>query len=551
MAQKIKKSSKRIKINKEIYAPAYRIELPVLSKVLYKVWPKEVFNTILGIENCKSFYNDAYNAILQEIGVILNKYHPAGWVRESYIQLEAWTLLWFKNQSVDIGIKISGPKNFVAGGRYGWRYILETSLEKTDKSLIISTERPEKSDVSRVFTLLMALAQSAEMSNYLHFIPNYFKTVSLNFSPHALLNPPSLDKNEQESFTGVITLLSASPNYKLYPNLVPDENKTLMEMIDTFLEINFGFSLDEIRTFTQKTLSGIIERSGASIIVHSVEEIIEICSESSNLGTEKIKRIFDFILLDVHDMNYTQRDFLKKSQQKRMVNYCGAIIYLSDSLETIYTHSAANLPYIKQCKRHLMLSPILIAEWINNFVMRLVYGQRLDLKILSPQINNEISLIEEYFHKEIFEKNVISLLSKNNFQCINLKKYNGKELECGEIDVLAYRENSNELFIVESKNLAPTRDAKGIGQVVSDHFKQKKYHNKFLRKIEWVNKNLDYVGTLFLKEFNILFPEKITIHKFYVTGRESIVKFMVSDYEVLSFSEFDFFLKKTYDKEYK
>jgi len=111
---------------------------------------------------------------------------------------------------------------------------------------------------------------------------------------------------------------------------------------------------------------------------------------------------------------------------------------------------------------------------------------------------------------------------------------------------VAYNDKTNEFFVIESKNLTPARDAKAMAQVVSDHFKQKKYHGKFLKKIEWIKNNLKEIIQFFNTKFNIDISQHPGIKNFFVSARNSVVKYMVTEYSVISFSEFDKFLKDNY-----
>jgi hypothetical protein len=529
--------------HREIYSPTYDINTSLLSKISYELWPKEVFNTIEGIEDCKNYYNNSYKRLSTEIDKLIDKYHPAAWARIAYIQLEAWTLLCFKKQMPDFAINIIGPNEFIAVGRYSWRYILEISLEKIETTNIISSERPSKEDEENMFSLLTALAQCAEYSNYLHFMPNIFSSVKIELKPYLFLKHPILNKENEEKFHDILKALDSRPNLGLYPDFSPEQNMVLMSMINDFLKSNFGFSLDEVTLFTTKILAKILNKIGASIIVNSYNELVYLCSEISNFEKEKIEKLLAFISLDIKDGHYENRNFLIKSQQRRMVNYCGAIVYLNKNLETVYSYEAARFPYVRNCVKHIILAPMLIAEWQNNFVDRLIYGQRSDLKAITKKFNIEISAIEEYFHRQIFEKGVIKLLEKRGFKCLTVKKINGRDLECGEIDILGYLKATNTLLIVESKNLSPARDAKAAAQVIRDHFDQKKYHKKFIKKISWVKNNLNDV----IKLFNVDSAEINIRGSFFITARSSVIKYMVTEYDVLSFSEFDNFLKNEYD----
>lgn len=49
------------KSKKRLISPACDLNVPLLSKIAYKCWPKDKFNLIEGVNECKQFYNTCYN----------------------------------------------------------------------------------------------------------------------------------------------------------------------------------------------------------------------------------------------------------------------------------------------------------------------------------------------------------------------------------------------------------------------------------------------------------------------------------------------------------
>ena len=91
-------------------------------------WPEHFGREIEDINIIKQFYNDSYNLFHEKILTTLNKYHPATWIRIAYIQLEIWTLNFYKARHEDKNFQ-EVPFLFIPIARYGWRYIIENSLE--------------------------------------------------------------------------------------------------------------------------------------------------------------------------------------------------------------------------------------------------------------------------------------------------------------------------------------------------------------------------------------------------------------------------------------
>lgn len=529
----------RKKSIKKFLSPEYEVDFPLLSKIAFDVWPKDKFNTIETTAECKHFYNRSYNKLHEELIKILDRYHPAAWIREAYIQLEIWSLVLFNHENkTNIG-NVKGPEMFAPIGRYGWRYIIEISLEKANKTLINHSSRPNRPEVAKVFTLLLALGHCSEYSNYLHYFKSNLLSASINLNPYVFTKGLKFNERETVFYQGIINYMKEKPNWEKYKDFAVDNDARLMGMINSMLEIHFGFNLKQVRNLTEVFLNKISPKIGASILITTYDEAITIFLEFSELPQHISKSILDFILLDIQSPTYNDRDFLSRSQQERMLNFSGAIIYLKEYLETIYDAKAAQFDFVKDANKHIILTGTLIAEWLDIFVSRLVYGQRQDLKNLSADLNQAISSIEEYFHKNFFETKLKQLISEKGYYCISIDKINGATIPCGEIDIISYNPGTNILLIIEAKYHAPAKDARSMGKVISDHFKQKKYHQKFLAKISWVNENLEIIKDIYKKQFNIHMDSSPLIETYFITGSSNAVKFLVDDYQVYTFYEFD------------
>lgn len=527
------------KVKPRIISPEYEADFAILSKIAFDVWPKERFNTIEGLSECKLFYNNGYNRLLEELNILLNMYHPAGWVRESYVQLEIWSAILHSHENNTKIKGLSGPYNMAPVGRYGWRYVLEICLEKVKNTTIDNALRPQKKDISKVFSLLVALSHSSEYSNYFHYFKENLTSVQLQLHPHVLVKGPTLNSFDSLFFENLKNYIGERPDWKEYKEFAIDSNDRIMEMINGLLTDHFGFSLTEVTHLVKVFANRITLKLGASILVTTYTESVLLFSKYSGFDPMKVKYILDFILLDAESNSYQNRDFLSRSQTERMLNYGGAILHLSKNLETIYSPEAAKYDFVSSSTEHIILTPTLLGEWLDIFISRLVYGQREDLKNLSKEINQKISGIEEFFHRNIFETELKNMITKKGYLCTSIEKIEGKLIECGEIDIIAYHPSKNILIIIEAKYHAPAKDARSMGKVISDHFRQKKYHQKFLKKISWLPQNIDKVSNIFKSKFNTQIQKVYNLESYFITGSSNAVKFLVKDYKVLTFFEFD------------
>ena len=72
----------------------------------------------------------------------------------------------------------------------------------------------------------------------------------------------------------------------------------------------------------------------------------------------------------------------------------------------------------------------------------------------------------------------------------------------------------------------------------NDHFKQKKYDQKFKNKIEWLRINFKYIVKEFENKYNIINIEIINVIPIFITKNPSIIKFYVNEYTIFTFDEF-------------
>lgn len=515
------------------------VNFPLLSKIAYDIWPKDKFNKLESIDDCKSFYNSAYKKIFEELNKILDSYHAAAWVREAFIQLEKWTFVFYNYDNDGPVEKLKEREILAPPGRYGWRYIIEISLEKINNPLIKQSTRPDRKTINTVFTLLLALSYSSEYSNYLHYFKSKLSSATVKLSPYVFTQGLRFNEEESLFYRDVINYMLKKPDWSKYKSFAVENDPVLMEMINNMLEKFFGFNLKHVQTFADVYEKNIIPEIVASILITTYENAVSIFSKYSELPSIVITSILNFILLDAQSPTYKKRDFLSRSQQERMLNYVGTIVHLEDCFETIYDPVSAKFSFVTNSKKHIILAGNLFVEWFEIFISRLVYGQRQDLKNIDASINQEISIIEEYYHKKIFETKLKQLITDKGYYCISVDRVNGETIACGEIDIIAYNPIKNHLLVIEAKCHAPAKDARSMGKIISDHFKQKKYHQKFMLKMNWVDVNIDLIGKIFKKQFNVQFNLPPKIESYFITGSSNAVKFLVKEYEVFTFYEFD------------
>ncbi|UII19617.1 hypothetical protein [Fulvivirga ligni] len=312
--------------------------------------------------------------------------------------------------------------------------------------------------------------------------------------------------------------------------------------MNNFSQEFYSISIEEIRLIIKTIIEKISNVTGASITVQPLNDFIDLLASLTGIAGSKIESLISLSFLNISAQANEQRDFLRKSQHNRMLFHAGIVLNLESEFETIYDKKTANRDDIKKSRQHILISQRMFVEWLDVYITKLSLGQRQDLKSNSLQ-NKAIAEIESFYRISIFEKEVTKLLEDKSNRCLRLEKVNGKPISCGEIDILAYNESEKLIRIIECKALAPIVDARSLGQVINDHFRQKKYHQKFLKKIAWVKSNMSSIRHEFLKRVNIEIAQDVTFEEYFITGSNDTLKYLVDEYKVLTFEEFDDLLK--------
>ena len=143
-------------------------------------------------------------------------------------------------------------------------------------------------------------------------------------------------------------------------------------------------------------------------------------------------------------------------------------------MEAIYDSEAAKRDYILNSKLHIILSPLMIGEWLDLLRYRLTHGQRPDLGTTAKK-RRQLADIEDHYRCKVFEGEIFKIMESYGYiGFLNLIKYQkGGRIEripCGEIDIIAYNRASKSLVLIEAKAVAGSIDSKSIHQCYQDHF---------------------------------------------------------------------------------
>jgi Holliday junction resolvase-like predicted endonuclease len=484
---------------------------------------------------------EIFSAARQSLHRTLKSRNSASWTLEAYKQTLLWTHVYRKE--LNPSQIFCAPHEYAPAGRFGWRYALEHLLPRIPASK--SRGKPRYDEISRAFTAIVVMANSAEWSNLIHFFPDIYDCISIDLTDPMGLVSPVLSADAMELVLDRHKYLQSIDRrtWQKYPEMnrgLSDER--IRSTLSRGLEESLGFGLDHLDQVIQTLMDEVL--SPGYTIVHSGEYLVAWVADIAKLPASLVSTIVNFMLLSASSISRETHDFLDKKNPARMINYAGVRIDDLPILKSIYSDSAFTLPSVKRARWHLILNIYMVAEWLDTFQSRCVLGQRPDLKS-NPRLNIALERIEQYQKRQVFETSVAGILEARGLKCVmGLKKWPTHEgamkaLPCGEIDIIAYHEKSRQLFVIECKAGSPAVDARGWSQQYKDHFSQKKYHQKFMAKIDWV---LQHREQLFrLNKLNIepicCWPEKIV--SVLVTKFPSIVRFYASEYEVKTFVELD------------
>jgi hypothetical protein len=500
----------------------------VITEVINECWPLSAQHKLVGVEEVKLFYNSCYDKSFKRLHGILDRFHPGSCIVIAYAQLDYWTAIFHE--------LIPGPMSISGQCRYGWRYVVERSLDILKKGSFSSATEISQKEIEEMFTLIVVGLQCAELSNYLHYLPATFQSVSVDKVPSALSGFPKLNEQDTTAWESQREYIFKRRDLTSFEGrFSPASNPDFQKDLNDFLMDRCSFNL-EVVEYVIKNIGAISSFHNASIIVQPFDQFIDLLLKMTKLPRHVIESIVMFSFISTRNPFHESREVLKRSQAIRLLNFPGIIVELDEDLHSIYG-SDAEQPYIHGRKIHVIVSPLLLSDWLDLFPYRLAFGQRSDLKSINDNFRKSLSTLENHFKQNIFEFHVAEIYRQHGYHCINLKKVGGKEIPCGEIDIIAVHPSSSNLVVCECKIHAPILDAKYMSQVILDHFEQKKYHAKFLKKIKWVSENISFVRSEFNQQHGVNFLETLKTHTHFVTWSPSVVKFMVTDYEVMTYDE--------------
>jgi Holliday junction resolvase-like predicted endonuclease len=499
-------------------------------------------------EQTKTILNLAYEMAIAKLHKLLDSRHPASWILEAYKQTFMWTAVY--KQELTPWENFESPKELAPIGRFGWRYAIEYLLSKKNLNSI-SRVKPTYDEVSEAFTLLNISANSAEWSNLIHFFPDVYGNIKFDLTTDYGLLTPLLD-NSAEPTLAIRSRYMFKKEVNEWSRLTTTRAQSIERFVEstlsTAMKEELGFTIAQLKTLIDALCRTILS-SGYTIILPG-RYMIDWASDESGIPKDTVANIFDFINLSPNSLTDIDRDFLDKKDPIRMINFAGVRIDNLNHLGSIYPKPATKKPHIKQAKWHIIINIFMLGEWYDTFMYKCSNGQRQDLKSY-PVLNHALEKIEQFQRRDVFESVVAEIFTARQVKRIqSLKKWRTPEgrsipLPCGEIDIIAYHEPSGVLFVVECKAGAPALDSRGFSQQQKDHFKQKKYDEKFRSKIEWVTEN---IPTIFRsKEFDGLLYnlDSIKVVPVFVTRYPTIIKFYIEDYKVMTFAELDEYIVST------
>ncbi|ATP45765.1 hypothetical protein CR511_17655 [Pseudomonas putida] len=517
--------------------PVADLHLETLSNIL-----RELKRTHMpengSAQNAKLLVNKAFEIAQAKLHLSLKKGNSDSWVLEAYKQIFLWT-------GVYRGLpfqKFTSPVELAPVGRFGWRFVIEHILSGGPGDSL-QRRQPSLEDVTKVFTILSVMTMAAEWSNLIHFFPDVYGDVEFDLSsPLGILAPILSDKSK--------AILAGRSEYMRKIDhecweILSSERK--VEDQD-FLNAKFSSALLAAKGFTSEQVESVIDvllhkvLSSGIVLIIPGEYFVDWVSDESNIPKSTVYKILNFMLLSSTSFKTQGGNFLDKKDPVRMINFAGVRLERVKFLSSIYPKSSVSMSHVKKASWHAIINIFMVGEWSDIFKHRTSIGQRPDLKI-DPLFNRALEDIEQYHRRTIFENIVLEIFKAGGCTGTKgLKKWPdssgvSRHLPCGEIDILAYDGHTRTLFVVECKASAPATDSRGQFQQHKDHFVQKKYHAKFLSKIQWVERTLSELSDCKDLCIDVADIPQVKVVPLMVTRYPSIVKFYVDEYRVLTYGE--------------
>ncbi|MGZ0898894.1 hypothetical protein [Pseudomonas putida] len=489
-------------------------------------------------QDAKLLVNNAFEIAQAKLHLSLKKGNSDSWVLEAYKQIFMWT-------GVYRGLpfqKFISPVELAPVGRFGWRFVIEHILSGGPGDSL-QRRQPSLEDVKKVFTILSVMTMAAEWSNLIHFFPDVYGDVEFDLSsPVGILAPILSDKSK--------AVVAARSEYMrridhVYWETLNSERKVEDEGV---LNDKFSSALLAAKGFTSEQVEAVIDillhkvLSSGIVLIIPGEYFVDWVSDESNLPKSTVYKILNFMLLSSASFKTQGGNFLDKKDPVRMINFAGVRLERVKFLSSIYPKSSVSMSHIKKASWHAIINIFMVGEWSDIFKHRTSIGQRPDLKV-DPLFNRALEDIEQYHRRTVFENIVLGIFKAGGCKGTKgLKKWPdssgvSRVLPCGEIDILAYESHTRTLFVVECKASAPATDSRGQFQQHKDHFSQKKYHAKFLLKIQWVEKKLSELSNCKELCIDVADIPQIKLVPLMITRYPSIVKFYVDEYRVLTYAE--------------
>ena len=126
-------------------------------------------------------------------------------------------------------------------------------------------------------------------------------------------------------------------------------------------------------------------------------------------------------------------------------------------------------------------------------------------------------------------------------------RYKNVKFDCGQIDFLGYHAKSNCLALFEFKMIDTGFDAFGIAQVRQYFLEgEKPFVNKFIKKIDWIKRNLPFIKEYLQLEFKVTIPKEADeIKSSFITYYPTLLELFYTDIPCKSLIQFvDDFRKK-------
>ena len=342
-----------------------------------------------------------------------------------------------------------------------------------------------------------------------------------------------LDLNEEDDYSKRVyekngyTISNDSEDKKFFADVKDSFEQESGVSMNLLLDFCHFLQVEFIK-YTFNQLSPNVYEMDEKLVKGKFKELIE-SVDVEKYSEEQIQRILDFLTIDSNKLK--ERN--------------GKIDFYLPINERENRNNRFDVKPIISFDNKIIFSPVIIKNvsdlWFNGFVNFMLpyeigFDKTVD-KLLKWKKRYEDKMVDDI--EEIFHKNGISFVRKN----LDLYKVDKKEkypIDLGDYDILAIDDKTKKIWLIESKVLNKVGSIFEMYTQQRNFFLEKKYDEKFQRRIDFMNENFRRV----LKSFGFIECTGYKVIPYMVFNKVISSRYKKLKFPLISIMELDEIISK-------